>query len=68
MLLKWDYGFPASCASACIIYRIPWLSFPSFDERSTSLNDIGKTVNVALTLTLVALDGVMVLVVEVALK
>ena len=65
--MKWDSGLPAACDSACIIYEISKLSFPASEERSTSLNDIEYIVSIVPPLIVVALDGVMVLVVEISL-
>ena len=67
MIANWAYEFLAACDSACIVFGISRLYFLATDERSTSLNDLGKTVNGAPPVTVVALDGVMVPVV-VALK
>ena len=68
MIVNWDYGFPAACDSAYIISGIYWLSFSSSKKRSTSLKNIGKTFNFAPPMTVVALDGVMVLVLALALN
>ena len=67
MIVKWAYGFLKACDSVCIVYDIYLLSFSDFDKRSTSLNDLLKTVNFAPPMTVVALDGVMVIVVLVKL-
>ena len=69
MIMKWASGFPVDCDSACIISGISGLSFSASVKRITSLNDIGRTYNIAspVTVVVVAVDGFMVLVVAVAL-
>ena len=64
MIAKWDSGFPAACDNTCIIYGIYQLSFYASINRSTSLNDIGRTSSISLPMTVVVLvlDGVMLLV------
>ena len=68
MIVKWDYGFPAACDSACIFSGVSRLSFPASDKRSPSLIDLGKTVNAAPPVTVVESDGVMALIVVVGLN
>ena len=67
MIAKWNYGLPSDCDIDCNIYGISQLSFPDSDERITSLNNLGNTVNIAPPVTVVVLDGVMVLIVAVVL-
>ena len=70
MIVKWASEFPAACGSACIISGNSQFSFSASVKMSTSLNYIGRNDNLDLTMTVVVvvvLDGVMVLVVDVAL-
>ena len=67
MIAKWDSGFPMACDIACIISGISRLSFSVSAKNIMSLNEIGRTANLAPPVTVVALDGVLVLVVPVAL-
>ena len=62
MITKWYLGFLAACDSACIIYGIYRLSFSDYVKRSTSLNNVDRTANIAppATVVVVVLDGVMV--------
>ena len=68
MAVKWTSGFPAAYHSACIFSRISRLYFSVSVERSTSLNDLGRTANIDPPMTVVVLvlvvvlDSVMVLV------
>ena len=68
MIAKWYPGFLAACDIASIISGIPQFYFNAYIERSTYLNNIGRTANLALpvTVVVVVLDGVLVLVVAVA--
>ena len=67
MIAKWASGFPAACDSAYIIYGISRLSFSGYLKSSTSLNNLGSNANLAPPVTVVLLDGVMVIVLPVAL-
>ena len=67
MISKWASVLPDDCDSACIITAIYRLSFSASVKRITSLNDLGRTANLALPVTVTALYGVVVLVIDVAL-
>ena len=67
MITKWASGSPAACDSACIVYDISQFYFPASNKRSTPLNNLGKIVHVTSPVTVVALDGVMVLILAVVL-
>ena len=67
MIDKRASGFLAAYDSACIISGISRFSFSVSVESITSLNDLGRTANIAPPVTVVALGGVMVIVVAVAL-
>ena len=67
MIEKWASGFPAACYSACIFSGIYRFSFSAYIDSIISLNDLVRTANLALPVTLVALDSVVVLVLDVAL-
>ena len=70
MIAKRALGLPAASDSAFIISRISWFSFSAFIERITSLDNMGRTDNAALTVTavVVLLGGTTVLVVAVVLN
>ena len=69
MISKWASWIPAACDSPCIISGIYQLSFFASIERSTSLNDLDKTANLAppVMVVVVVFYDIMVLVVVVAL-
>ena len=67
MIAKWASGFPVACDNLCIISGIYQFYFYVFVERSTSLNDLVRIANIVLPVTAAVLDGVMVLIVALAL-